>query len=223
LYVVHVSTGAGAEAVARARARGQAVVGETCPQYLLLTEAELDRPGFDGAKAVCSPPLRPADNPPQLWRHLAADALSTVGTDHCAFFFEGQKTLGRDVFTAIPNGLPGIEARLALLYTFGVRAGRLSLQRWVDVCCVAPARTFGLYPRKGSLMPGADADIVLFDPNRAVTLDREMLHERTDYTPYAGMAVQGYPVATVARGAVIVRDGVFQRTQGRGRFIARPV
>jgi len=148
--------------VARARARGQAVVGETCPQYLLLTEAELDRPGFDGAKAVCSPPLRPADNPPQLWRHLA-DALSTVGTDHCAFFFEGQKTLGRDV-TAIPNGLPGIEARLALLYTFGVRAGRLSLQRWVDVCCVAPARTFGLYPRKGSLMPGADADIVLFDP-----------------------------------------------------------
>ncbi len=223
LYVVHVSTGAGAEAVARARARGQAVVGETCPQYLLLTEAELDRPGFDGAKAVCSPPLRPADNPPQLWRHLAADALSTVGTDHCAFFFEGQKTLGRDVFTAIPNGLPGIEARLALLYTFGVRAGRLSLQRWVDVCCVAPARTFGLYPRKGSLMPGADADIVLFDPNRVVTLDREMLHERTDYTPYAGMAVQGYPVATVARGAVIVRDGVFQRTQGRGRFIARPV
>ncbi|MBL8057901.1 MAG: dihydropyrimidinase, partial [Anaerolineales bacterium] len=140
LYVVHVSTGRGAEAVARARARGQAVTGETCPQYLLLTEAELERPGFAGAQFVCSPPLRPADNPPALWRHLAAGALSTVGTDHCAFFYEGQKTLGRDTFTAIPNGLPGIEARLALLYTYGVRAGRLSLGRWVDVCCAAPAR-----------------------------------------------------------------------------------
>lgn len=223
LYVVHVSTGLGAEAVARARARGQAVVGETCPQYLLLTDAELDRPGFDGARFVCSPPLRPADNPPLLWGQLARDALSTVGTDHCAFFFEGQKTLGRQAFTAIPNGLPGIEARLALLYTFGVRAGRLSLQRWVDVCCVAPARTFGLYPRKGSLMPGADADLVLFDPNRAVTLDRGVLHERTDYTPYAGLSVRGYPVATVARGDVIVKDGQFQGAPRRGRFLARPV
>lgn len=222
LYVVHVSTGRGAEAVARARARGQRVIGETCPQYLLLTEAELDRPGFEGAKFVCSPPLRPADNPPALWGHLAAGALSTVGTDHCAFFYEGQKTLGREAFTAIPNGLPGIEARLALLYTFGVRAGRLSRERWVDVCCAAPARAFGLYPRKGALVPGADADLVLFDPERAVTLGRPMLHENTDYTPYAGLTLRGYPVTTVARGEIIVRDGQYLGAAGRGRFLARP-
>ncbi|MBL8056531.1 MAG: amidohydrolase family protein, partial [Anaerolineales bacterium] len=129
---------------------------------------------------------------------------------------------GRDTFTAIPNGLPGIEARLALLYTYGVRAGRLSLGRWVDVCCAAPARTFGLYPRKGALTPGADADLVLFDPERAVTLDRAVLHENTDYTPYAGLALRGYPVATVARGEVIVRDGQYVGAAGRGRFLARP-
>ncbi len=222
LYVVHVSTGRGAEAVARARARGQRVIGETCPQYLLLTEAELSRPGFEGAQFVCSPPLRPADNPPALWRHLAAGALSTVGTDHCAFFYEGQKTLGREAFTAIPNGLPGIEARLALLHTFGVRAGRLSLQRWVDVCCAAPARAFGLYPRKGALVPGADADLVLFDPERAVTVARSGLHENTDYTPYAGLALRGYPVLTLARGEVIVQDGQYVGAAGRGRFLARP-
>ncbi len=221
LYVVHVSTRPGAEAVARARVRGQAVTGETCPQYLLLTEDELSRPGFEGAKFVCSPPLRPADHPPALWRHLASGALSTVGTDHCAFFFDGQKTLGQESFTAIPNGLPGIEARLALLHTLGVREGRLSLQRWVEVCCAAPAQTFGLYPHKGTLMPGADADVVLFDPEREVVLDRAVLHERTDYTPYAGLQLRGYPVLTMARGEVIVREGEFQGAPGRGRFLPR--
>lgn len=221
LYVVHVSTGRGAEAVARARARGQAAIGETCPQYLLLTEAELDRPGFEGAQFVCSPPLRPADNPPQLWRQLAQGGLSTVGTDHCAYFYEGQKTLGRERFTEIPNGLPGIEARLALLHTFGVRAGRISLQRWVEVCSAGPARVFGLYPRKGALVPGADADIVLFDPEREMTLDRSVLHECTDYTPYAGLALRGYPVATLARGHLIARDGEFLGEVGRGQFLAR--
>lgn len=221
LYIVHVSTGRGAEAVARARARGQAVIGETCPQYLLLTEAALDQPGFEGAKFVCSPPLRPAENPPALWQHLAQGTLATVGTDHCAFFFEGQKTLGRDAFNAIPNGLPGIEARLALLYTFGVRAGRLSVQRWVEVCCAAPARAFGLYPRKGTLLPGADADIVLFDPERAVTLDRAVLHEHTDYTPYAGLELRGYPVTTVARGRVLCQEGAWIGPTGQGLFISR--
>jgi dihydropyrimidinase len=221
LYVVHVSTGRGAEVVARARARGQAAIGETCPQYLLLTEAELDRPGFEGAQFVCSPPLRPADNLPQLWRQLAQGGLSTVGTDHCAYFYEGQKTLGRERFTEIPNGLPGIEARLALLHTFGVRAGRISLQRWVEVCSAGPARVFGLYPRKGALVPGADADIVLFDPERQVTLDRTVLHERTDYTPYAGLALCGYPVATLSRGRLIARDGAFLGEVGRGQFLAR--
>ncbi|MBI4316666.1 MAG: dihydropyrimidinase [Chloroflexi bacterium] len=221
LYIVHTSTGRGAEAIARARARGQRAYGETCPQYLVLTDAEYDRPGFEGAKFVCSPPLRPADNPPLLWQRLGAGDLQTVGTDHCPFFYEGQKELGRAAFTDIPNGLPGIEARLALLYTFGVGQGRLSLNRWVEVCCAAPARIFGLYPRKGTLAPGADADIVIFDPDREVTLSRAVLHERTDYTPYEGLALRGYPVMTVARGRVLVEDGKFVGAKGRGRFLAR--
>jgi len=129
--------------------------------------------------------------------------------------------LGRAAFTDIPNGLPGIEARLALLYTFGVGQGRLSLNRWVEVCCAAPARIFGLYPRKGTLAPGADADIVIFDPDREVTLSRAVLHERTDYTPYEGLALHGYPVMTVARGRVLIEDGKFVGAKGRGRFLAR--
>jgi dihydropyrimidinase len=221
LYIVHTSTGRGAEAIARARARGQRAYGETCPQYLVLTDAEYERPGFEGAKFVCSPPLRPADNPPILWRLLAAGGLQTVGTDHCPFFYEGQKELGRAAFTDIPNGLPGVEARLALLYTCGVGQGRLSLNRWVEVCCTAPARIFGLYPQKGTLAPGADADIVIFDPDREVTLSRAVLHERTDYTPYEGLALRGYPVMTVARGRVLVEDGKFVGAKERGRFLVR--
>jgi dihydropyrimidinase len=221
LYVVHVSTGRGAEAVARARARGQAVYGETCPHYLLLTEAEYERPGFEGAKFVCSPPLRTAADNAALWRHLAAGDLQTVGTDHCPFFFKGDKELGRHAFTAIPGGMPGIEARLALLYTCGVNEGRLSPERWVEACCTAPARIFGLYPRKGALLPGADADVVLFDPAREITLTRAMLHENCDYTPYEGFRLAGYPVLTMLRGQVIVRDGQFIGTVGGGKFLPR--
>ena len=221
LYIVHVSTGRGAQAVARARARRQIAFGETCPQYLVLTDAEFDRPGFEGARFGCSPPLRPADNPPVLWQLLAEGGLSTVGTDHCPFFFETQKTLGRDTFTQIPNGLPGVESRVALLYTFGVRAGRLSLNRWVQVCATAPAHIFGLYPRKGALAPGADADLMLFDQNKEVTLSRAVLHENVDYTPYEGMALRGYPVLTLARGEVLMRDGAFVGRTGRGQFLRR--
>jgi dihydropyrimidinase len=228
LYVVHISTARGAEAVARARARGQAVCGETCPQYLLLTEAEYERPGFEGAKFVCSPPLRTTHDNAVLWRLLAADGLQTVGTDHCPFFYRGQKDL-RDTgqafsppaFNRIPGGMPGIEARLALLYTFGVRTGRLSLERWIEVCCTAPARVFGLYPRKGALVPGADADIVIFDPARAVTLSPSVLHEHCDYTPYEGLQLRGYPVLTMLRGRVIVRAEEFVGQRGGGRFLHR--
>jgi dihydropyrimidinase len=221
LYVVHISTARGAAAVERARARGQIAFGETCPQYLLLDDSAFDAPGFEGARFVCSPPLRPADNPPELWRTLASGALSTAGTDHCPFFFETQKTLGRAAFTHIPNGLPGIEARLALLHTFGVGAGRLSLNRWVEVCCTAPAQIFGLYPRKGALLPGADADVVLFDPHKVVTLAHALLHENVDYTPYEGFTLRGYPVLTIARGEVIVREGEYIGAKGRGQFLHR--
>jgi dihydropyrimidinase len=229
LYVVHVSTACGAEAVARARRRGQKAYGETCPQYLLLTDQEYERPGFAGAKFICAPPLRTAADNAALWRHLAVGDLQTVGTDHCPFFYAGDKDGGylsgdrpsAPTFAEIPGGLPGIEARLALLYTFGVREGRLSPERWVEACCTAPARIFGLYPRKGALVPGADADVVIFDPEREVTLSRAILHENCDYTPYDGFRLRGYPVLTMLRGQVTVRDGEFVGPRGRGRFLPR--
>lgn len=223
LYVVHVSTSAGADAVARARSRGQQAYGETCPQYLLLTDAEYDRPGFEGAKFVCSPPLRSDSDREALWARLAAGDLSAVGTDHCPFFFSGQKDLGRPEgrhppFSRIPGGMPGIESRLALLYTYGVGQGWLSVGQWVELCCSAPARIFGLAGRKGELTEGADADIVIFDPERIVTLASSALHEHCDYTPYEGFRLRGYPVLTMLRGRVIVRDGEFVGERA-GRYV----
>jgi dihydropyrimidinase len=226
LYVVHVSTGRGAEAVALARGRGQAAWGETCPQYLLLTDAEYARPGFEGAKFVCSPPLRTAADRDALWRALAAGNLAAAGTDHCPFFYEGDKDLGRPggalpPFHKIPGGMPGIETRFALLFSEGVAQGRLSLERWVDVCCAAPARVFGLYPRKGALVEGADADVVLFEPGRQVKLSRDLLQEHCDYTPYEGMAVRGWTRTVLRGGKVIVRDGRYTGGAGGGRYLAR--
>ncbi len=238
VYIVHISTGRGAAAVAAARGRGQVAFGETCPQYLLLTDAEFDRPGFEGAKFVCSPPLRKPEDNAALWRLLASADLQTVGTDHCPFFYRGEKDLGqRDgaypPFTRIPGGMPGIEARLALLYTFGVRAGRLTVERWVDACATAPARIFGLYPRKGALVPGADADVVIFDPDREVVLTHARatsrpgashiyrLHENCDYTPYEGFGLTGWPALTMLRGRIIARDGKFVGQAGGGRFLER--
>jgi dihydropyrimidinase len=230
LYVVHVSTGRGAEAVGRARARGQAAYGETCPQYLLLTDAEYERPGFEGAKFVCSPPLRTAAENAALWQRLANNALSTVGTDHCPFFYASRTgVVGKDLgmpggdyppFNRIPGGMPGIESRLALLYTYGVGQGRLTVERWVEVCCTAPARVFGLEGRKGALVVGADADVVIFDPAHEITISRSTLHENCDYTPYEGCRLKGYPVLTMLRGKTIARDGDFIGGAG-GRFLVR--
>lgn len=228
LYVVHVSTRRGAEAVARARRRGQEAWGETCPQYLLLDSDAYELPGFEGAKFICSPPLRGADDNAALWDGLAADELSGVGTDHCPFLYEGQKDLGRRAggatlplpsFDQVPGGMPGIELRLALMYSFGVAAGRLSVERWVEVCCSAPARLFGLAEHKGVLALGADADIVIFDPSREVTVSRSVLHERCDYTPYEGMQLTGYPELTLLRGSIVARDGRFVGAAGGGRFL----
>ncbi|MGC8781202.1 MAG: dihydropyrimidinase [Anaerolineae bacterium] len=225
-YIVHISTARGAAAVAAARGRGQVAFGETCPQYLLLTDAEFERPGFEAAKFVCSPPLRKAEDNAALWEFLGRGDLQTVGTDHCPFFYHGQKDLGRQEgdyppFTRIPGGMPGIEGRLALLYTFGVRAGRLTVERWVEACCTAPARLFGLAGRKGVLAIGADADVVIFDPERPVTFGRAVLHENCDYTPYEGFALRGYPILTMLRGRVIARDGRFVGERGGGRFLPR--
>jgi dihydropyrimidinase len=219
LYVVHVSTAAGAAIIRSARERGLNVFGETCPQYLLLNDSELERPDFEGAKFVCSPPLRKAADQQALWHALAEDDLQTVGTDHCAFNFHGQKELGRDSFADIPGGLPGIESRLALLYTFGVLQKQISLNRWVEICCTNPARIFNLYPQKGTLAPGADADLVVFDPQRHLILTHSLLHQDVDYTPYEGFPLQGYPVLTLTRGAVAFENGQFTGQKGNGRFL----
>jgi dihydropyrimidinase len=225
-YIVHVSSRRGAEAITRAQNRQQAVFGETCPQYLVLTDACYDAPGFEGAKFICSPPLRKTSDQEGLWQAVGCGVLQAIGTDHCPFFYDGTKNLGRPLenpppFTLIPGGIPGIEARLGLVHTFGVRTGRLSIGQWVDACSTGPARMFGLYPRKGSLEVGADADIVIFDPGKRVTLSRQLLHENVDYTPYEGFELVGYPVVTLAQGRVIAQDGIFVGGDPHGIFIPR--
>lgn len=219
LVLAHLSCTAGLEEVRQARARGQVVWVETCPQYLLLDEQEYQRPGFEGAKFVMAPPPRTAADRAALWAALAAGEVDTVATDHCPFFYKTQKVRGRDNFSRIPGGAPGIETRLPLLYTHGVRTGRLSLERWVEVCCTEPARRFGLAPRKGTLSIGADADVVIFDPQRRVTLSVDTLHQNVDYTPYEGWEVEGYPVVVISRGEAIVQDGELLAQAGRGHFL----
>jgi len=226
VYIVHVSTQRGAEAIRRAQDRGGAAYGETCPQYLVLTDACYGVPGFEGAKYICSPPLRKPADQEGLWKALSAGVLQAVGTDHCPFFYQGTKNLGRPLddpppFTQIPGGIPSIEARLALLYTFGVGAGRITLSQWVHACSTGPARMFGLYPRKGALELAADADLVLFDPDKSVTLSTQQLHENVDYTPYEGIKLKGYPMVTVARGRIIVQDGEYTGGDPQGRFLSR--
>jgi dihydropyrimidinase len=219
LVLAHLSCARGLDEVRIARERGQTVWVETCPQYLLLDEALYRLPGFEGAKFVMAPPPRTERDRGALWAALSSGEVNTVATDHCPFFFETQKARGRDDFSRIPGGAPGIETRLALLYTHGVRTGHLTLEKWVEVCCTAPARRFGLAPRKGTLAIGADADVVLFDPEREVTLAAERLHQNVDYCPYEGWTVQGYPSTVLSRGEVVVRDGEFVGRAGRGQFL----
>jgi dihydropyrimidinase len=220
LVLAHLSCALGLEEVRLARARGQTVWVETCPQYLLLDDSVYRQPGFEAAKFVMAPPPRTVADGAALWAGLRAGEIDTVATDHCPFFFETQKVRGRHDFSRIPGGAPGIETRLTLIYTHGVRSGYLSPSRWVDACCTAPARRFGLAPRKGTLAIGADADVVLFDPEKRAILSHQSLHQNVDYTPYEGWEVRGYPVAVISRGEVIVRDGQFLGRPGRGRFVA---
>jgi dihydropyrimidinase len=219
LYIVHISTAEGAEAVANARRLGQPVYGETCPQYLLLDEScYQDTDPYTSLKVICAPPLRKAKDRQALWERLQVNELQTVCTDHCAFNLHGQKDSGLESFTLCPSGLPGVEARLALLYSFGVATGRISLQQWVSYCSTTPAQIFGLYPRKGSLEIGADADIVVFDPACQVVLNHSMLHENVDYTPYEGMLLQGWPAATFLSGHLIT-GAAHLRSKPKGQFI----
>ncbi|MEM5774201.1 MAG: dihydropyrimidinase [Anaerolineaceae bacterium] len=221
VYIVHVSTAMGVEAIQRAHNRGQAVWGETCPQYLVLTDAEYKRAGFEPAKYLCQPPLRTQPDIDRLFQGLEERTLLTIGSDHCPFFYHGQKDIGKDVFTKIPGGIPGVEARLMLTYTYGVGTGKMDLNRWVQVTSTNAARIFGMYPQKGCIREGSDADLVIFDPHRSGVITKSMLHENVDYTPYEGVAYQGAAVMTIARGDIIARDGSFVGHGHKGQFIAR--
>ncbi len=220
LYVVHLSAAQALAAVAEARDAGQNVFAETCPQYLYLSLDDLARPGFEGAKYVASPPLRPAEHQGSLWRGLRSNDLSVVSTDHCPFCFKDQKQLGLGDFSKIPNGMPGVEHRMDLLHQ-GVAAGELSLARWVEVACTTPARMFGLYPRKGVIAPGADADIVVYDPAARQTLSARTHHMNVDYSAYEGMPVTGQVAVVLSRGQVVIDDGEYHGRAGHGQFLSR--
>src|SRR6202041_3983153 len=209
LYIVHLSASQALAAVAEARDAGQNVFAETCPQYLYLTLDDLARPDFEGAKFVASPPLRPREHQGTLWRGLRTNDLSVVSTDHCPFCFKEQKELGRGDFSKIPNGIPGVEHRMDLLHQ-GVVAGELSLARWVEVAATTPARMFGLYPRKGIIAPGADADIVLYDPRATQVLSAATHHMNVDYSAYEGLEITGQVVTTLSRGRVVIGDDTYQ-------------
>jgi len=223
LYVVHVTCRQAMEAVARARAEGWDVYGETCPQYLLLDDSVYHLPDFESAAYVIAPPIRPRGHQNALWQALVTGVLSVVGTDHCPFHLAGQKELGRDDFRRIPGGAAGIEHRLALLYTHGVRSGHLDLPSFVDLVSTRPARIFGLYPRKGSLEVGADADLVLWDPEATQTISAATHHHNCDRSIYEGFEVTGLPAMVIASGEVRYRDGELRVEPGCGRYLVRGV
>ena len=220
VYIVHLSARDALAEVRAARDRGSMAFAETCPQYLFLSLDDLGN-GFDGAKFVCSPPLRPKDHWDDLWSGLVKDDLQVVSTDHCPFDFHGQKDLGVGDFRKIPNGLPGVEDRVDLLHDGGVLAGRITRERWVEIVSTAPARLFGMYPRKGAIAVGSDADLVVYDPNRSHTISAATHHMDVDYSCYEGRTVRGGSDVVLSRGSVIVRDGTFTGTKGHGRFIKR--
>jgi len=222
IYIVHLSCSDALEKVKQARDMGLPAYAETCPQYLFLSYEDYERPGFEGAKFVMSPPLREKWNQAALWKGLAKNDLQVVSTDHCPFCMNEppQKQLGKDDFSKIPNGAPGIETRLMLLWE-GVRAGFIDVHKFVEITSTNPARMFGLWPRKGTVAVGSDGDLVIWDPEREVTLATKTLHMRVDYNPYEGRKVKGAPSAVLSRGDVIVDHGEFKGRPGRGQFVKR--
>ena len=220
VYIVHLSARDALDEVREARDRGAMAFAETCPQYLFLSLDDLGN-GFNGAKFICSPPLRPKDHWDELWKGLVKDDLQVVSTDHCPFDFHEQKELGRGDFRKVPNGLPGVEDRVDLLHDGGVAGNRITRERWVEVISTAPARLFGMYPQKGTIAVGSDADIVIYDPNRKRTISAKTHHMDVDYSCYEGREVQGGSDIVLSRGDVVVRDGTFTGEKGRGRFVKR--
>jgi dihydropyrimidinase len=221
LYVVHVTCKEAVEPIAQARDKGWDVWGETCTQYFFNSLDDIAKPNFEGAKYVYSPPVRDKSNWDVLWNAVRTDVLSVISTDHCAFLFDGQKTLGKDDFSKIPNGGPGLENRLQMIHQFGVREGRISLNRMVELLATNPARLFGLYPRKGTIAVGSDADIVVFDPEKQVTLSAKTHHSKSDYNLYEGTTVTGSPEVVLLRGHVLVENDALVVSPGIGQFVRR--
>lgn len=224
LYIVHLTCRLGLSYIQQARARGwKHIYAETCPQYLFLDESYYERP--DGLKYIMSPPLRSKENSVFLWQGIENGSIDTVATDHCSFFYNNEKQMGKNDFTKTPNGAPGVEARMALLFSEGVNKRRISATDFVRITSTNPSKLTGLYPRKGALMAGSDGDIVIFDPEKSVKLTHKLLHENVDYTPYEGMELKGWPVLTISRGKIIAKDGNFVGIRGAGRFLkrARPI
>jgi dihydropyrimidinase len=221
IYIVHLSAAEALDMVTEARDRGLPAYAETCPQYLFLAYDNYEEPGFEGAKYVMSPPLRPKETQDRLWRGLAFNDLQAISTDHCPFCMKEQKVLGQDDFSKIPNGAPGIETRMSLVYDGGVVPGRISLNRFVELTSTSPAKIFGLFPRKGTIAPGSDADIVVFDPSKKTTLSAKTLHMNVDYNPYEGREVTGVVDTVVSRGRVVIDAGAFTGRAGGGSFLKR--
>jgi dihydropyrimidinase len=221
LFVVHLTCDAALQEVRAARARGQALWAETCVQYLFFTSADLDRPDFEGAKFVCSPPFRTSADQAALWQGLRDGALSVVSTDHCPFNFGTDKTRGRDDFTMIPNGVPAIEDRLVVLHHAGVGGGQISFTQFVALTSTSPAKLFGLYPQKGTVAAGADADLVLWDTEEERVLSVRTHHMRVDYNLFEGMRVRGVPVGVWVRGTQVVDGTRFTGSAGSGHYLRR--
>jgi dihydropyrimidinase len=219
-----MSAGPAVVELAKARAQGVKAYGETMPHFLLLDESEYKKPGYEAMKAVITPPLRDKSHQEILWAGLRTGTLSTVGSDHCAFPYKDKirlfETRG-SVFPMIPHGAPGIETRVPLLFSEGVGRGRISLTKFVEIISTNPARLAGVYPKKGTLAVGSDADIVIFDPNREETISQTMLHGNTDYTPYEGWKLKGFPCMTISRGKVLIENGEFVGKHGHGEYLKR--
>jgi dihydropyrimidinase len=221
VYIVHLTSYDALQRVAEARDRGLMTYAETCPQYLFLSIEDLDRPNFEGAKYVFTPPLREKWHQDKLWDGLRTNTLQVVSTDHCPFCFKEQKELGKNDFTKIPNGGPGIENRLQLLFEGGVNKKRISVNRWVEITSTTPAKMFGLYPRKGNISIGSDADIVIWDPNQEHTLSAKTHHMRVDYSMFEGFKIKGNAETVLSRGEVVVEKGKWTGKVGRGQFLKR--
>lgn len=221
IYIVHLTCNDALEKVVNARDKGQRVFAETCPQYLYLSIEDIAKPNFEGAKYVFSPPVREKWNQEKLWSGLQKNDLQVVSTDHCPFNFVGQKELGKNDFTKIPNGGPGLENRLHLMFQGGVNEKRISLNRWVELTSTNPSKIFGMYPQKGTIAPGSDADVVIWDPNKELTISAKSHHMRVDYSMFEGKKVKGDAETVISRGEVIVENKKFLGKAGRGNYIKR--